>query len=148
MYLFDTNIISFLFKDNVESENILHNFSKNNLTGYNAKIYISTITAQEIVYGIKLVRLQKGKDYKKEELDKSLKFINEASVLKIPFDTEMAIKTGEIKAKLKNSGVSYGDDSDLMIAATAIECGFTLITNNTKHFKNIPGLQYEDWTVI
>jgi predicted nucleic acid-binding protein len=148
MYLLDTNIISFLFKDNIESENILHNFSKYNLTGYNAKIYISTITVQEIVYGIKLVRLQKGKDYKKEELDKSLKFINEASVIKIPFDQEMAIKTGEIKARLKNSGVSYGDDSDLMIAATAIECGFTLITNNTKHFQNIPGLEYEDWTVI
>jgi predicted nucleic acid-binding protein len=30
---------------------------------------------------------------------------------------------------------------DLLIAATAIEYGFTLVTRNTKHFDDIPGLQ-------
>jgi tRNA(fMet)-specific endonuclease VapC len=34
---------------------------------------------------------------------------------------------------------------DLLIAATAIEHGYTLITANVRHFQNIQGLRYENW---
>jgi predicted nucleic acid-binding protein len=37
-------------------------------------------------------------------------------------------------------------DSDIIIAAYCIEHGCTLITNNTKDFINIDGLQLVDWT--
>lgn len=36
-------------------------------------------------------------------------------------------------------------DADLMIAATALEHGRTLVTGNTPHFVWIPGLAIEDW---
>ena len=34
---------------------------------------------------------------------------------------------------------------DLFIAATAIYNDLTLVTNNTKHFENIPLLKLENW---
>ncbi len=34
---------------------------------------------------------------------------------------------------------------DLLIAASAIEHGYTLITANVRHFQNIQGLRYETW---
>ena len=37
------------------------------------------------------------------------------------------------------------NDADLIIAATAMEGGRTLVTGNTAHFSWIPGLALEDW---
>jgi tRNA(fMet)-specific endonuclease VapC len=37
------------------------------------------------------------------------------------------------------------NDADLLIAATALEHGRTLVTGNTAHFSWIPGLAVEDW---
>ena len=37
------------------------------------------------------------------------------------------------------------EDMDLLIAATAIYNELTLVTNNTKHFENIPNLSLENW---
>jgi tRNA(fMet)-specific endonuclease VapC len=37
-------------------------------------------------------------------------------------------------------------DADLLIAATALTRGMTLVTHNTQHFSRIPGLSLEDWT--
>ena len=34
---------------------------------------------------------------------------------------------------------------DLLIAASAMEYGYTLITANVRHFQNIQGLCYENW---
>jgi predicted nucleic acid-binding protein len=36
-------------------------------------------------------------------------------------------------------------DADLIIAATAIEHGRTLVTGNTSHFQWVPGLQIDNW---
>src|SRR5688572_28846606 len=38
-----------------------------------------------------------------------------------------------------------GGDADLIIAATALEYGRTLVTGNTLHFAWIAGLSIEDW---
>ena len=50
----------------------------------------------------------------------------------------------DIKAKLFDKGIRI-EDMDLLIAATAICNELTLVTNNTKHFENIPGLNLENW---
>ena len=37
-------------------------------------------------------------------------------------------------------------DADLLIAAFCMVSGYTLVTNNTKHFEQIDGLQITNWT--
>ena len=39
------------------------------------------------------------------------------------------------------------DSMDLLIAATALGKGFTLVTGNFRHFSRIPGLRLENWIV-
>ncbi|MFO7865930.1 MAG: VapC toxin family PIN domain ribonuclease, partial [Candidatus Aminicenantes bacterium] len=36
-------------------------------------------------------------------------------------------------------------DMDILIAATALTHNLTLVTNNIRHFKNIPDLRIENW---
>jgi len=37
------------------------------------------------------------------------------------------------------------EDADLLIAVQCILNGYTLVTNNVKHFKDIDGLVIENW---
>jgi len=50
----------------------------------------------------------------------------------------------DIKAKMYAKAIRI-EDMDLCIAATAIYNDLVLVTNNIKHFKNIPLLQLENW---
>ncbi|MBI4688559.1 MAG: hypothetical protein HY756_12440 [Nitrospirae bacterium] len=51
---------------------------------------------------------------------------------------------GKVKAELEAKGQSL-DDADLFIASIALINKTTLVTNNIKHFKIIPGLKIENW---
>ncbi|MEN8221180.1 MAG: type II toxin-antitoxin system VapC family toxin [Pseudomonadota bacterium] len=51
---------------------------------------------------------------------------------------------GKFKAELRHQGQPIGD-IDLLIAGVAVTQSLTLVTNNTKHFKRIPGLSLENW---
>jgi tRNA(fMet)-specific endonuclease VapC len=53
---------------------------------------------------------------------------------------------GALKAELESRGERL-DDFDLVIAATARQLGFTLVTSNTRHFARVPDLRTEDWAV-
>ena len=59
-------------------------------------------------------------------------------------DKDVAWKFGEIRAALLDQGIVVRE-MDLMIAATALVQGFTVVTHNTADFANIPGLSLEDW---
>jgi len=39
-------------------------------------------------------------------------------------------------------------DFDLLIGSTAIFHDLIMVTENTKHFKRIKGIQLEDWTKL
>ncbi len=57
---------------------------------------------------------------------------------------EVAWKYGEVHGQLLDQGLPiYG--MDLLIAATALVHDLTLVTHNTRHFTNIPGLAVVDW---
>jgi len=49
------------------------------------------------------------------------------------------------KAYLERSGKRL-DDSDLMMGATVLSCGYWVVANNERHFRPIPGLGIDDWT--
>jgi tRNA(fMet)-specific endonuclease VapC len=51
---------------------------------------------------------------------------------------------GLLKADLAKQGQML-EDFDLVIAATALHLGYTLITGNTRHFNRVPGLLTENW---
>ena len=62
----------------------------------------------------------------------------------LPFDESAARRFGRLKADLEATGEPL-DDLDLQIASTALENNLPLLTNNTKHFKRIEGLQLQNW---
>ena len=50
-----------------------------------------------------------------------------------------------LKTELQSAGKPV-DNFDLVIASTALTLSYRLVTNNERHFKNIPGLQIENWS--
>lgn len=70
--------------------------------------------------------------------------LNDSILLEV--DQDVAWKSGEIRAHLFDLGLPT-QDSDLLIAATALVHGLTLVTHNTQDFTNVPGLAMVDWLV-
>lgn len=70
-------------------------------------------------------------------------FINDVHFL--PVEIVVAETFGSLRATLRGSG-SPVPELDLLIASTALAHGLTLVTNNTKDFARIPGINLQDWT--
>ena len=64
----------------------------------------------------------------------------------IPFDFLEATAYGKIRANLERRGEIIGNN-DMLIAATVLVYGATLVTNNTEEFSRIDGLPLSDWTI-
>lgn len=62
----------------------------------------------------------------------------------LPLDSAVAATYGTIRAKLQRTGILIGPN-DLWIAAHALSKEMTLVTNNTREFKRVPGLTLENW---
>ncbi len=52
---------------------------------------------------------------------------------------------GQIRFALEKAGKIIGP-LDLLIAAHALSLDATLVTNNTREFRRVPGLRVEDWS--
>lgn len=72
-------------------------------------------------------------------------FLSDLTVLDVT--SQVAEKFGEVRAGLLDSGQGT-PDMDLLIAATALIHGLTLVTHNTRDFEKVPGLIVEDWLVL
>jgi tRNA(fMet)-specific endonuclease VapC len=99
-------------------------------------VCISAITKSELVYGVE-VSPRRPKD--QVALDE---FLRHVQVLDFPSDA--AFDYGRIRASLKLSGTMIGAN-DLLIAAHARCLGLTLVTNNTREFGRVQGLEIENW---
>jgi len=62
----------------------------------------------------------------------------------LPFDALAATSFGRVCASLASKGTPIGT-LDTLIAAHALSLNLTLVTNNTKHFKQVPGLKTQNW---
>ena len=51
---------------------------------------------------------------------------------------------GSVKAEMQQRGRGI-DDFDLVIASSALVLGYTLVTNNERHFERVPGLRVANW---
>ncbi len=97
---------------------------------------ISVITLAELTYGI-------AKSSQPEKNQDALSgFLAPMEIA--PFDNLAAFHYGEIRAYLERHGKPIGS-LDLLIAAHARSLNMTLITNNLREFKRIPGLQVDNW---
>jgi len=66
------------------------------------------------------------------------------SVAVLPFDQAAADRFGPVASALAKRGEPIGT-FDTLIAAHALTCGLVLVTNNTKHFRRVAGLQTATW---
>lgn len=128
-YLIDTNIIIYRLKN-------LGNVNANFLKNKDKHMSLSVISYGELVFGAK----------KSKAAEKNMETVNAIKSIfpLLEITSEIMNIFGEIKAYTQKIGKTI-DDMDLLIAATAITNNFTLVTHNTKHFKNIPNLKVEDW---
>lgn len=88
----------------------------------------SAIAYAEVVYG--------SANEKPPAVDQLQAFVEEVPVL--AFDDA----AGRAYATLPFKRRSY----DRLIAAHALALGLTLVTDNEKHFADVPGLKVENWT--
>ena len=95
-------------------------------------ICVSFITVGEILYGAKK---KKWSAAKIEDAKQKLK-----SVVIVPYDYELCVRYGELKASLESQGITVALH-DLWIAACALRHSIPLVSNNRKNFENIPGLE-------
>ena len=61
-----------------------------------------------------------------------------------PIADSIIVRAADIYAALRQNGQLIGD-ADILIAATALEHGFVLATNNEKHHGYIAGLILDNW---
>ena len=62
----------------------------------------------------------------------------------LPFDAAAVWAYGDLRADLKRRGTPIGS-LDTMIAAHALSQPAMLVTNNTREFAKVPGLQLDNW---
>jgi tRNA(fMet)-specific endonuclease VapC len=67
-----------------------------------------------------------------------------AAFASLPFDDRCVQVCGRIRVELERAGAPIGPN-DLLIAATAIANGRTLVTANTREFGRVAGLSIENW---
>lgn len=67
-----------------------------------------------------------------------------AALTVLPFDEMAGRRFGYLKAELEEKGESL-DELDLQIASIALDHNLPLISNNTKHFRQVKNLKLENW---
>ena len=63
----------------------------------------------------------------------------------LPFEGSAAETYGSVRANLERAGTPIGP-LDTLIAAHALSLQITLVTNNQREFRRVPGLRVENWT--
>ena len=129
-YMLDTDTI--IYAKTGRPETVLKKFQK-----YPPEdLCISAITMAELEYGIS---------------NSSNPILNRLGLMMflsgmqiVPFDSYAATEYGKIRYDLKKQGEPIGPH-DMLIAAHCKALGLTLITNNTREFKNVDGLEITKW---
>jgi len=136
-YILDTNVISELVarKPNIKVIAWLEKVDPDN-------IYLSVITLGEIKKGIEKLSASKRKNtldsWFKEEL--LTRFHNRILLLDLP----ILLTWGELTARLEISGTPL-PAIDSLLAATALQNEFTLVTRNTGDFQLAGISLYDPW---
>ena len=130
MKFLDSDIISYYLNSNKKVLNGILKMIDNEM-----QICTTIINVYEILKGFRWKNnLTKEKLF--NELKESLK------IFKI--DDKVIHIAANIYSNLRKTGKTI-NDSDILIAAIVISYNGTLVTNNIKHYENIPDLRIENW---
>lgn len=131
-YMLDTNICIYLIKQ--KPEKVLQHFKTQSM----GDIGISSITLAELRFGAE----------KSQQIQNNRQALEEfiLPLVIADFDERAAVTYGAVRAALEKAGTSVGS-MDMLIGAHALSLGVTLVTNNTREFKQIKSLKIEDWSV-
>ena len=130
MIFIDTDIISYYFKGN---DKVTTNLTK----AFKSEEPVATtiINVYEILKGLK---------YKnsKKKIKLFEKLLNH--ILVFSLDNKVILEAADIYSHLRKKGKSIGD-ADILIPAIVIKNNGMLISNNTKHYDDIPNLNLNNW---
>lgn len=128
-YLLDTNILSDVIK------NPQGMAAKRMMALDNNDLFTSIIVASEIRYGV---------EKKKSALLSSRVELLLQMLDVLPFDVDADRYYGKIRFNLEQQGQIIGAN-DLLIAAHARSLDAVLVTDNTREFARVEGLNIENW---
>jgi len=131
-FLLDTNICIFLIKE--KSPELRQRFQEHKA----GDIGVSTITVAELQYGIA------KSQFPQKNQQALAQFL--LPLIIAEFDELAAHKYGEVRALLETKGTPIGS-LDMLIAAHALSLNATVVTNNTREFNRVQGLDVVDWSV-
>ena len=130
MYLIDTNICIYLIMNRNESVRKRIEEEKP------YQVAVSAVSAAELAYGA-------AKSRHIEQNRRVLRNFLSAFEI-VPFDDRDAEQFGIIRALLEKQGQPIGV-YDLEIASQGLARNMTVVTNNEKEFRRVPGLMVENW---
>lgn len=100
-------------------------------------VCVSTVVLHELWYGV-------AKSHRRESNTARLQAFLSGPFEVLDWDDADARAAGEVRSQLEREGRMIGA-YDALIAAQAVRRGITLVTANTKEFKRVDGLLWEDW---
>ena len=127
-FLLDSDICSAYMKG--------HPAVVNRFFQYGGRLHISVVSAAELFAGALRSRASPSL------LPSLFGMLNDLITLDVTMD--VAGTFGTIRAELMDRGLQ-APSMDLLIASTALVHGLTVVTHNTKHFSQVPGLHLADW---
>jgi tRNA(fMet)-specific endonuclease VapC len=98
---------------------------------------VSSVVLHELWYGV-------AKSAQRERNTARLRTFLSGPFEILYWDDADARAAGEVRAQVENDGYSIGA-YDALIAAQAVRRGIPVVTANTKEFKRVDGLDWEDW---
>jgi len=107
------------------------------------QVAITVITVSEVMSGMLNLLTQLEKVGKQEAGFAALRHAFEALQDFPLLDYDAAAHT---RFKIFSASVRRTGRADCQIAAIAIERGDTVVTRNVRHFAQIPGVRFTDWT--
>lgn len=129
-YLLDTNICVYaLNHSDVALSDRLRAARRSDL-------FVSSLTIGELLFGAR--RSARST----ENVKRVARFV--APLRELHFEQRAAEAYGALRAELASNGTQFGT-VDMLLAATALAHGLTVVTNNVGEFKRAAGLRVEDW---
>ena len=128
-FMLDTDISSYIIRRRPAI--LVETFEKHAET-----LSVSVMTAAELRFGA-----EKAGRTKLTELVEA--YLDRLAIL--DWTDEVSGHYARIRSELERSGKPIGN-MDLLIASHAVSLRMTLVTNNLKHFSNVPGLSVEVWS--